>query len=146
MWIPILVLGVGWVWLRRRAGKPILPDFLSHPFSKGAILVQTTQGTVAIPADTQVLHPTVAAVQGLLSPAATQAVAQAVAPATAGDSIHATRYLNTSPTLSGAGSASMAAAGAWANFDRDMGAGNSLTYDDVQMLRALSMQRPFHAR
>lgn len=84
MWIWVAGIGLVWVWLRKRMGKPILPDFLhADPFKQGAVLVKTETGQVAaVPADTVAIHPAVAATQGLLSANATAAVAAALSPAT----------------------------------------------------------------
>jgi hypothetical protein len=134
MWY--LLAGVGWIWLRRRQGLPILPEFLSsifggsHPFQSGATLIPTPKGIVAIPANTPVMHPAEAASSGLLSDGATQTLAMA---------------LQRAKVDMTANSSSLA--GAWAMFDPKAGAGPDYRVDELGMPRSLSMaSRPWGVR
>jgi hypothetical protein len=127
MWY--LLAGVGWIWLRKRQGLPILPDFLSnlfgggHPFQAGATLIPTTKGIVAIPANTPVMHPAEAASSGLLPNGATQTLAMA---------------LQRAKIDMSADSASLTG-GAWAMFDPSAGAGPDYRVDELGMPRSNSL-------
>ena len=133
MWY--LIAGVGWIWLRMRQGKPILPDFLAnlfggkHPFQAGATLIPTPKGIVAIPADTPVMHPAEAASSGLLSDGATMTLAAALQRA----------------KVDMTASSSMTA-GAWPMFGPG-GAGPDYRVDDLGIPRSTSMaSRPWGVR
>lgn len=129
MWIWI-GLGLGWIFLRKRAGKPILPDFLSHvmtgdPFKNGAVLVPTPNGVVAIPADVPAIHPAIAASAGLLSPNATMNLASALA---------ASRDIKVDQSPMGA-----LTSGAWAMMDPNAGAGPDYYIDSLGIPRSNSL-------
>jgi hypothetical protein len=137
MWIWI-GLGLGWIFLRKRAGKPILPDFLSHamsgdPFKNGAVLVPTPNGVVAIPADVPAIHPAVAASAGLLSPSATMNLAQALA-------------ASKTPVDTGSVTSALTS-GAWAMMDPNAGAGPDYYVDSLGIPRSNSLgSRPWGTR
>lgn len=141
MWY--LIAGIGWVFLRTIQKKPILPDFLAkfvgghdgiHPaFQNGAVLVPTAGGIVAVPADTPVMHPTVAAAQGLLSANAAQSLSMALARAdTDGASLM--------------GALSAATSGNWGMFDRSGGGSPDYYVDGLGIPRSNSMSRRWRAR
>lgn len=137
MWY--LIAGLGWVFLRVKQGKPILPDFLGkffmkdgiHPaFQNGAVLVPTAGGIVAVPADTPVMHPTVAAAAGLLSANATQSLAMALDRA----------------AIDNQSLVSAMTSGNWGMFDRSGGGSPDYYVDELGMPRSNSMSRRWKAR
>lgn len=128
MWF--FILGIGWVLLRKYQGKPILPQIVD-PFKNGAVLVPTAGGIVAVPADTPVMHPTVAAAAGLLSQNATASLAMALDRA------------STDVSLIGALTKT---SGNWGMFDRSGGGSPDYYVDELGMPRSNSMSRRWKAR
>lgn len=139
MWIWVAAIA-GYVWLRRRQGLPLLPAFLgadavslsaSKAFKNGAILIPTKEGVMAVPADTPVIHPALAASSGLLSSSATATLAQALAASTKVD-------LSIESSLT---------SGAWAMMDPDAGAGPDYYVDELGIPRSNSLgSRPWGTR
>lgn len=148
----LVIGGIVYLILRKRAGLPLLPAVLGgDPFAKGALLVQAQNGTIAaVPANTPATSPmdphpavqqAVASAVSMMSPAAAASYQQVLA----SSGIHLTRP-STAIRPAGIGSASQGAMGAWQNFDPHNGAGNDLMVDELGQPRSSSLSRPWYAR